>query len=117
VRQISTGSAELELGENELFSDYEQELFTKVVSMEDIDRLHRLWMRLTGREGFNSRLHHPDVVTAVLRHSQRDLDSGLREESLNDLRDELSQGRRVSSALPLLAFLLFLRGFRLGLHR
>jgi hypothetical protein len=35
VRNVSTGAAEYELGQNQLFTDYERELFTKVVAMAE----------------------------------------------------------------------------------
>ena len=35
VRSVSTGAGEYELGENQLFSDYERELFTRVVTMAE----------------------------------------------------------------------------------
>jgi amino acid transporter len=35
VRPVSTGAGEYELGRNQLFSDYEQELFTRVVSLAE----------------------------------------------------------------------------------
>ena len=35
VRPVSTGAGEYELGTNQLFSDYERELFTRVVSMAE----------------------------------------------------------------------------------
>jgi amino acid transporter len=35
VRTVSTGAGEYELGANQLFSDYERELFTRVVSMAE----------------------------------------------------------------------------------
>ena len=35
VRQISSGAGEYHLAENQLFSDYERELFTKVVQMAE----------------------------------------------------------------------------------
>ena len=35
VRQISSGAGEYQLGDNQLFSDYERELFTKVVEMAE----------------------------------------------------------------------------------
>jgi amino acid transporter len=37
VRQISTGAGEYQLGENQLFTDYERQLFTKVVEMAEIE--------------------------------------------------------------------------------
>src|SRR5262245_35164760 len=35
VRAVSTGAAEYELGQNQLFADYERELFTRVVAMAE----------------------------------------------------------------------------------
>ncbi|HZI51486.1 MAG TPA: APC family permease [Terriglobia bacterium] len=35
VRGVSTGAAEYELGQNQLFTDYERELFTRVVTMAE----------------------------------------------------------------------------------
>jgi amino acid transporter len=35
VRGVSTGAAEYELGQNQLFTDYERELFTRVVAMAE----------------------------------------------------------------------------------
>jgi amino acid transporter len=35
VRQVSTGAGEYQLGDNQLFSDYERELFTKVVEIAE----------------------------------------------------------------------------------
>jgi amino acid transporter len=35
VRPVSTGAAEYDLGENQLFTDYEKELFTRVVTMAE----------------------------------------------------------------------------------
>jgi len=35
VRGVSTGAAEYDLGENQLFTDYEKELFTRVVAMAE----------------------------------------------------------------------------------
>jgi amino acid transporter len=35
VRTVSTGAAEYDLGENQLFTDYEKELFTRVVAMAE----------------------------------------------------------------------------------
>ena len=35
VRAVSTGAGEYELGENQLFTDYEKELFTRVVTMAE----------------------------------------------------------------------------------
>lgn len=179
VRPVSAGAGEYELSENQLFADYEKELFTRVVSVaekegktvellvvpgvdpfdamvqtaaklqasrlvtgvsprmdseelarriglawerlpeprhpfslevisagrpsvyvnlgphpprlwpEDLDRLHDLWLRLSEREGYGSKLHHRDVVGVALRRLERDLDTERREEALGDLNREL----------------------------
>ncbi len=178
VRPVSTGAGEYKLGQNQLFTDYEQALFTRVVSRaekegktvdlvvvpgvdpfdamvqtasklkvsrlvtgvslrmdsaelasriglaweqlaeprhpfslevispgrasyyvnlgphpprlwpEDLDRLHHLWLDLTAH-GFNSRLHHRDVVGVALRRLERDLESERRDEAVLDLNQEL----------------------------
>jgi amino acid transporter/nucleotide-binding universal stress UspA family protein len=179
VRQISTGAGEYLLGENQLFTDYERELFTNVVTTaekegksvellvvpskdpfeaivktaakiqatrvvlgsslrmdtadlaqriglawemlaeprhpfslevispekkaffvnlgphpprlwpEDLDRLHRLWLKLTESE-FNAKLHHRDVVGVALQRLKRDLESPERHlEAVADIQEEL----------------------------
>lgn len=179
VRTVTAGAGEYDLAENQIFADYEKELFTRVVAMaeregktvdllvvpgvdpfdamvqtaaklkasrlvtgvsprmdshelarriglawerlpeprhpfslevtstgresvfvnlgphpprlwpEDLDRAHELWLRLTGQEGFGSRLHHRDVVGVALRRLERDLETERRPEVLNDLDREL----------------------------
>jgi hypothetical protein len=39
---------------------------------EDLDRLHRLWLELSG-EGPGAKLHHRDVVGLALERLERDL--------------------------------------------
>lgn len=56
---------------------------------EDLDRLHELWLKLTGDERFGSKLHHRDVVGVALRRLERDLTSEEREEVLRDVMREL----------------------------
>ncbi len=56
---------------------------------EDVDRLHRIWLRLSGDPGIGSRLHHRDVVGVALRRLEGDLDGSRRGEILNCLEDEL----------------------------
>ena len=56
---------------------------------EDLDRLHELWLRLSGEMGLGSRLHHRDVVGAALRRLETDLSGADREKVLEDLRNEL----------------------------
>ncbi|MCW5982807.1 MAG: APC family permease [Bryobacteraceae bacterium] len=56
---------------------------------EDVDRLHELWLELTERAGFGSRLHHRDVVGVALRRLESDLDGAGRAEVIENLRKEL----------------------------
>ncbi len=53
---------------------------------EDLDRLHELWLELSGKEGFGSKLHHRDVVGLALHRLQNDLDGPERDDVLADLR-------------------------------
>ncbi|MCC7153612.1 MAG: APC family permease [Bryobacterales bacterium] len=59
---------------------------------EDVDRLHDLWLRLTDKEGFGSKLHHRDVLGAALKRFERELDSEDHEAILEDIRRELRSG-------------------------
>jgi len=43
---------------------------------EDVDRLHRLWLRLTDESPLGSKLHHRDVVGVALRSLEDRLNSG-----------------------------------------
>jgi hypothetical protein len=45
---------------------------------EDLDRLHRIWLRLSEQEGLGSKLHHRDVVGVALRRLEDELDSSSR---------------------------------------
>ncbi len=56
---------------------------------EDVDKLHELWLKLSGSEGVGSRLHHRDIVGLALRRLQKDLEAGNRDQVLSDLDDEL----------------------------
>ena len=179
VRPISTGAGEYDLAENQIFADYEKELFTSVVTMaekegktvdllvvpgvdpfdamvqtaarlkasrlvtgvsprmdsnelarriglawerlpeprhpfslevispdrpsvyvnlgphpprlwpEDLDRAHELWLQLSEKAGFGSKLHHRDVVGVALRRLERDLQGERRTEVVEDLKREL----------------------------
>jgi hypothetical protein len=53
---------------------------------EDLDRLHDLWLELSGKEGFGSKLHHRDVIGLALHRLQDELDGPGREGVLADLR-------------------------------
>src|SRR5580700_4666190 len=179
VRQITSGAGEFQLAENQLFTDYERELFTNVVTTaekegktvellvvpsrdpfaaivqtatkiratrvvvgaslrmdtadlaqriglawealpeprhpfslevisperkaffcnlgphpprlwpEDVERLHRLWLKLTESE-FNAKLHHRDVVGVALQRLKRDLENPERHaEAVADIAEEL----------------------------
>jgi hypothetical protein len=56
---------------------------------EDLDRLHEIWLKLSQKEGFGSKLHHRDVVGAALRRLERDLEGEDRVKAIEDLRSEL----------------------------
>jgi amino acid transporter len=59
---------------------------------EDVDRLHRLWLRLTEEENVGSRLHHRDVVGVALRRLESELDGRERTEILEEIRREMQKG-------------------------
>jgi hypothetical protein len=56
---------------------------------EDVDRLHDLWLKLSGVDGVGAKLHHRDVVGLALRRLEKEFRSGVRDELLKDLDDEL----------------------------
>jgi len=56
---------------------------------EDVDRLHRIWLRLCANSGVGSRLHHRDVVGVALRRLEHELDSGDRSDILSSLDREI----------------------------
>jgi hypothetical protein len=56
---------------------------------EDLDRLHELWLRLTGDQRLGSKLHHRDVVGVALRRLERDLEGEDRDKVLDDMIREL----------------------------
>ena len=49
---------------------------------DDVDRLHDLWLRLTGERDIGSKLHHRDIVGLALERLQCDLESNGRDEIL-----------------------------------
>lgn len=55
---------------------------------EDVDRLHRIWLRLTEETPLGSKLHHRDVVGVALRRMEQELDGGERAEVLRAIEDE-----------------------------
>jgi hypothetical protein len=56
---------------------------------EDLDRLHELWLRLTGDQRLGSKLHHRDVVGVALRRLEQDLQGEDRGKVLDDMIREL----------------------------
>ena len=41
---------------------------------EDVDRCHRIWLRLTEKPEIGAKLHHRDVVGAALRLLEDEID-------------------------------------------
>jgi len=58
---------------------------------EDLDRLHEMWLRLSGEEHFGAKLHHRDVVGLALRRLERDLQGERQAEVVEDMRRELDK--------------------------
>jgi amino acid transporter/nucleotide-binding universal stress UspA family protein len=56
---------------------------------EDLDRLHEIWLSLTGEEEIGSKLHHRDVVGVALRRLERDLTGPERRQALLDIQNEM----------------------------
>ena len=56
---------------------------------EDLDRLHEIWLELSGGEGFGSRLHHRDVLGLALRRLEKELTTQDRPEIVDELKREL----------------------------
>jgi amino acid transporter len=56
---------------------------------EDIDLLHRLWLRLSS-QGPGHKLHHRDVVRVALRRLEAELESARAPEVLRDVQSEAS---------------------------
>jgi len=56
---------------------------------EDLDRLHDLWLELSGSDHIGSKLHHRDVVGVALRRLQNDLSGAERAKVLRDMEKEL----------------------------
>jgi len=56
---------------------------------EDVDRLHRIWLRLSGDPDIGARLHHRDVVGVALRRLEQDLNGSGHAEILDSLEREI----------------------------
>jgi hypothetical protein len=59
---------------------------------EDVDRLHDLWLRLSGDERLGSKLHHRDVVGIALRRLEKELEGAERDRVYEALLRELRKG-------------------------
>ncbi|MCC6367092.1 MAG: APC family permease [Bryobacterales bacterium] len=58
---------------------------------EDLDRLHEIWLSLTGEDEIGSKLHHRDVVGVALRRLERDLTGPGRRQALLDIQNEMGK--------------------------
>jgi amino acid transporter len=59
---------------------------------EDLDRLHDIWLKLSGDQHFGSKLHHRDVVGLALRRLESDMDEERsRENVIAQLQKELEK--------------------------
>src|ERR1700730_1083869 len=56
---------------------------------EDVDRLHRIWLRLCAQSGVGSRLHHRDVLGVALQRLEDDLERGHHSGILDSLEQEI----------------------------
>jgi amino acid transporter len=56
---------------------------------DDVDRLHRIWLRLCAQSGIGSRLHHRDVVGVALQRLENDLERGRHNDVLDSLEQEI----------------------------
>jgi amino acid transporter/nucleotide-binding universal stress UspA family protein len=61
---------------------------------EDVDTVHRLWLKLSSA-GFGSKVHHRDVVGVALRRLEEDLDNGRLGEVVEQLDHDLGEKRHV----------------------
>jgi hypothetical protein len=59
---------------------------------EDLDRLHQLWLRLSGEPEIGSRLHHRDVVGLALARLHQELDGERKSEILAEV-EKVAQKR------------------------
>jgi len=58
---------------------------------QDLDRLHEMWLRLSGEEYFGAKLHHRDVAGLALRRLERDLAGERQAEVTEEMRRELGK--------------------------
>jgi amino acid transporter len=58
---------------------------------EDVDRLHRIWLKVTNEDEIGSKLHHRDLVGVALRRLEEELDGEERKKIVEQLRRELGR--------------------------
>jgi hypothetical protein len=56
---------------------------------EDVERLHRIWLRLTEDDRIGSKLHHRDVLSVALRRLEEGLESRSSEPLLEQIEEEM----------------------------
>ncbi len=56
---------------------------------EDLDRLHDIWLQLTGQGGLGAKLHHRDVVGVALMRLEQDLEGEDREQVMQQIQREM----------------------------
>jgi len=56
---------------------------------EDVERLHRIWLRLTEDDRIGSKLHHRDVLSVALRRLEENLESRSAEPLLEQIEEEM----------------------------
>jgi hypothetical protein len=58
---------------------------------EDVDRVHRIWLRLSEDPGVGCKLHHRDVVGVALRRLEQDLEKRDPSDLARDLEQEMQR--------------------------
>jgi len=56
---------------------------------EDVDLLHKIWLRLSDNPELGAKIHHRDVVGVALRRLERDLDTCDPDEFAKTLKEEI----------------------------
>jgi hypothetical protein len=54
-----------------------------------VDKLHDIWLRLSGEEKLGSKLHHRDIVGYALRRLESELNSSQHDEILQQINLEV----------------------------
>ena len=62
---------------------------------EDVDRLHRIWLRLCSHSSVGSRLHHRDVVGVALQRLEQELEGGRHSDILDSLENEIHKPHEI----------------------